>query len=171
VECGPAVTVTASADSWIVQDDQSKNQGSDSNLKVQSKSGANYRVVVHFNQPDLPQGCVVDTATLRLYSGSSNPDRTLEAWQLAGQWSENSVTWGNQPGTTGVAATTISGDGWRDWSVAALVQAMYDAGANYGFLIRDASEDDAGGLEQQFFSREAGSNAPEIILTFKPAGE
>lgn len=49
----------------------------------------------------------------------------------------------NQPATIGAAATTTSGAGWREWSVAAAVQAMYPSGTN-GFLIRDATEGGAG---------------------------
>jgi hypothetical protein len=43
---------------------------------------------------------------------------------------------------------------------------MYDAGANYGFLIRDATENmDA---EQQFHSREKGESMPQLVIIFAP---
>jgi hypothetical protein len=115
----------------------------------------------------MPAGCVVQSATLRLYAPSAAGGRTLQALQLAGAWSENGVTWSNQPVTTGAAATTSSGSGYREWSVAALVQAMYDAGANNGFLIRDATEG-SGDAEQQFHSREKGESMPELVITFGP---
>jgi parallel beta-helix repeat protein len=170
VNCGSAQTMAAVADSWIEQSSPSSNKGTDAILKVMSKSGnANLRALVRFNLPAIPAGCVLDAATLRLYAGSaSSSQRTLQALRVNGTaWTENGVTWGNQPATTGAAATTTSGTGYRQWGVATLVQAMYSSGSNNGFLIRDATEgQDA---EQQFNAREKGENPPQLVLTFKPA--
>jgi hypothetical protein len=165
---GTTVTVQANADAWINQGSPSENKGDDSILKVMSKSGDNnLRAFVLFSLPEAPDGCVVQSATLRLYAASSNDGRTLEAWQLAESWTENGVSWETQPGTTGTAAMTTSGSGWREWAVAALVQNMYDLDANYGFMIRDAGEDED--AEQQFHSREKGESMPELVITFAPA--
>ena len=49
------------------------------------------------------------------------------------------------------------------WDVLAQVQAMY-AGTNYGFLVKDQTENGAGVL-QQFDSREAATNKPQLVLT------
>jgi hypothetical protein len=166
VDCGPAVTLTASSDAWIEQGSTS-NKGSDSILKVMSKSKNNMRALVQFDLPAAPEGCVIESATLRLYASSAKTGRTLQALQINASWTEMGVTWSNQPTTTGTAATTSSGSGWREWNVSALVQAMYNSGLNYGFLIRDATENkDA---EQQFHSREKGSEIPQLVITFAPA--
>ena len=75
------------------------------------------------------------------------------------------MTWSNQPATAGAAATVASGTGYREWSAAAQVQAMY-TGGNNGFLIRDAAEGGSG-LEQGFHSREKGTdNPPRLVITF-----
>ena len=50
------------------------------------------------------------------------------------------LTWGNQPATAGAAATTPSGTGWRTWNVTSQLQAGYDANQRFGFMIRDATE-------------------------------
>jgi hypothetical protein len=76
------------------------------------------------------------------------------------------VTWGNQPASTGTAAETGSGSGYRQWNVVSQVQAMY-AGSNNGFLIRDKTEG-GGGNEQEFNAREKGENRPMLIITFGP---
>ena len=47
-----------------------------------------------------------------------------------------------------------------------MVQAMYSAGTNHGFLIRDATENQD--AEQQFFSREKGESPPQLVIRFKP---
>jgi hypothetical protein len=167
--CGTAQTMPAVADSWIEQSSPSSNKGSDGIMKVMSKSGnANLRALVRFNLPTVPAGCVLDTATLRLYAASaSGSQRTLQALRLNASWTEGGVNWSNQPATTGTAATTTSGSGYRQWTVTSAVGAMYSSGSNNGFLIRDATEgQDA---EQQLHAREKGDNPPQLVVTFKVA--
>jgi CSLREA domain-containing protein len=165
-DCSAAVTVSADIDAWLDQGSSSSNKGTDSILKVMSKSGGNLRAIVRFALPSVPQGCVLDTATLRLYAASSSSGRTLQALRVTGSWTEGGVTWANQPATSGTAATTASGSGWREWAVAAQVQAMYGSG-NHGFLIRDAVEGNDN--EQQFHAREKGENVPQLVVRFRPA--
>jgi hypothetical protein len=166
-----AVTYQADADAWIDQNSASTNKGGDAILKVRSQGPSdNFRALIRFAQPaSLPAGCVVQSATLRLYSASATTGRAIEALRISGAWAESSVTWNNQPATTGAAATTGSGSGYREWNVTAQVQAMYATTANHGFLIRDAAEGGTGS-EQQFHGREKGENPPMLVITFAPAG-
>ena len=160
-------TVAADADAWIEEHAPMDNQGADSTLKVTSKAPAdNTRAVVGFPLPLAPAGCVVQSATLRLYSDSvPSAPRTLQALRLASAWGENNVTWGNQPGTSGSAAEAPAGFGYVQWNVTAQVQALYALG-NYGFLIRDAHENDLAGDEQGFFSKEKLENPPQLVVCF-----
>ena len=158
--------LTATADSWIDQSSSSQNKGTDASLKVRSKNGSqNVRSLVRFDLPAIPAGCVVQGATLRLFSDAAVNGRTLQALRVNASWTENGVTWANQPSTTGSAATTSSGTGWRQWNVLSQLQAMY-SGTNNGFLIRDATEGAGAGPEQSFHSREKGSEAPQLVITF-----
>jgi hypothetical protein len=166
--CAPSATASAAADAWIDENSASTNKGTDSILKVQSKGNNNFRALVRFDLPSVPQGCVIQSATLRLYAASTKTGRTLHALRLAAPWSENVVTWANQPATTGSAAATESGSGYREWNVTSHVQAMVAEGANHGFLIRDAVE--GADAEQQFHGREKGENVPQLVLSFSPAG-
>jgi hypothetical protein len=50
------------------------------------------------------------------------------------------------------------------WDVTTQVQGMY-SGSNNGFSVRDQTEDGPG-VEQQFESREAGVDLPELVVTF-----
>ncbi|MCX6463889.1 MAG: DNRLRE domain-containing protein [Pseudonocardiales bacterium] len=160
------VTANAVADSWVLQDSAAQNYGTDSVLKVDSKSGANARALVRFGLPALPAGCTVTGATLRLNAASSVSGRTLQALPVTGSWAENTVTWATQPATGSPAATTTSGSGYRQWTVTEQVLAMY-SGVNNGFLVRDAAEN-AGGRLQGFRSREDSSNRPQLVITFGP---
>jgi hypothetical protein len=159
------VTLGSVADSWILQDSGGQNYGTDSGLKVDSKSGANARALFRFNLPAVPAGCQVTSAKLRLYATSYKTGRTLQALMVAAPWTEGGLTWNNQPATTGTAATVASGSGYREWDVVGQVRNMYST-ANNGFLIRDATEN-GGGIDQVFHSREKGSdNPPRLVLTF-----
>jgi hypothetical protein len=135
---------------------------------VESKSGSNNaRALVRFNLPAIPAGCSVTNVKLRLYASSYVGGRTLQAFRLNGNWNETGVTWGNQPSSTGSAATAPSrtSAGYVEWTVTSQVQSMY-SGSNHGFLIRDASEN-GGGLKQEFHSREkAPDNPPQLVITF-----
>jgi hypothetical protein len=160
------VTVNPVADSWVLQSDGAKNNGSDSVLKVDSKSGGNARALVRFDLPSVPAGCDVVSAKLRLYAASYKDGRTLQAIPLGATWTESGVTWNNQPLASGTAASTTSGFGYREWTVTSQVQAMYAPGSNHGFLIRDAAEN-GGGLDQAFNSREKGAdNPPQLVISF-----
>jgi CSLREA domain-containing protein len=165
-----SVTYQANADAWLEQNSPSSNKGSDSTLKVKAQgSSDNFRAVVRFNIPTtLPSGCVVQSATLRLNSPSAVSGRTLQAFRLAASWTENGVSWGNQPATVGSAATTPSGTGNRNWDVTTQVRDNFTAGTQHGFLIRDASEG-GGGAEQSFRSREESNNRPVLIVTYTQA--
>ena len=165
--CGSPVTALAAADAWIDENSPTNNKGADSILKVQSKGPRdNFRALVRFTLPAVPQGCVVESATLRVYAASAKTPRTLQALRLTSAWTENLVTWGNQPQTTGAAATTAAGTGYREWGVTSQVQAMYTDG-NHGFLIRDSVESQD--AEQQFHSREKGENPPQLLIRFMAA--
>jgi CSLREA domain-containing protein len=167
--CTSPVTLAAAADAWIDENSPSTNKGTDSILKVQSKGPRdNFRALVRFPLPAVPEDCVVDTATLRLYAASMKPGRSLQALRLEASWVENGVSWSNQPGTTGAAALTDSGFGYREWNVTAQVRAMLAEGASHGFLIRDAVEN--GDAEQQFHSREKGESTPQLVVRFAAGG-
>ena len=61
------------------------NFGTDSNLKVDGKSGnTNARALVRFTLPAIPAGCQVTGATLRLYAASYKENRTLQAQRAGG---------------------------------------------------------------------------------------
>lgn len=160
--CTPgSVTVGAAADSWVLQDSPNQNYGTDSVLKVDSKSGANARALVRFNLPTIPAACQVTDAKLRLYASSYKSGRTLQAHGLAASWTESAVRWSNQPPLAGTPVTAPSATSARyvEWDVDQLL-------STHGFLIKDAVEN-GGGLDQGFHSREKGTdNPPRLVVSY-----
>lgn len=160
-------TVTASADAWVNQSSTGQNNGSDTVLSVRSASSGNRRTFVTFTLPTLPAACTMTSATLRLFDASPTVLRTIRAQRVAASWTENGITWSNQPGGTGAVATSSTPllAGWQSWTVTAQVQAMY-VGVNDGFVVSDQSENALVPASQQYSSREAGSNVPELIVSW-----
>ncbi len=171
------ITLTADADVFVDQGSAFENFVLVPELVVRSNDlGMNARTLIGFPISNDAPDCALESATLRLYAGSSTTGRTLEAIPLAGAWTENGATWNNQPGTTGTAATTTSGDGYREWDVTAHVTDML-AGTltDHGWLIRDAVESDPEGADQSFHSRETpqdppDASLPELVLRFAADG-
>ncbi len=160
-------TLPATADSRVEQANAGTNYGTSSFLRVASSGSANKRALVQFSLPSVPAGCSVTSAKLRLYNDAPAAGRTIEAVQNDASWTENGVTWTNQPATTGSAATATApgGNGYMEWTVSSQVLAMY-SGSNHGFKLRDATEG-AGSIQQQeLFSRDEGSNPPQLVVTF-----
>ena len=158
--------IAADRDSWVAQGSPSNNFGADSTLKVKTQPANNSRALIRFPLPALPSGCTgIASATLQLDAASGKEGRTLEARQVASAWAESTVTWANQPGTTGPAAAVPSAEGPLAWDVTEQLLGMYTS-ANHGFLIRDAQEDGVGD-EQTINSRDKlGDNPPLLVIAF-----
>jgi hypothetical protein len=170
---GPgSTTLIAAQDSYVDQNAPTSTNGSSIDLFVLSKTTLlglggddNRRTYVSFTLPSLPEACVVTSASLRLFARTGATGRTIQAFRASGAWSESALTWNNQPGGTGGAATVASGTGWLTWSVTAHVQAMY-AGSNRGFMVRDLTENDGViGHSQNYRSSEDTLGRPELIVT------
>lgn len=171
--CSSASTqnLTADRDTHVDQGSPSTTFGSANPIRIQSRfNSRNQRLLVGFTLPSKPTGCSITSATLTLTATSASTGRTLDAYQVSpsASWTESGANWNNQPASAGVAASTTSGTGARQWTVTAQVQAMYgSAGPNNGFLVEDHAEDGSGsGFSQAFSSREASSNKPQLSITF-----
>ena len=164
--CGTPGTQTliADADSYVEEQRPTNNHGSATSLRVQSRAGGrNQRTLVHFALVPSPL-CTVTSATLRLFTGSGDAGRTLQAYQAATPWTEDTVTWVTQPLTLGNPSTTASAVGWIQFNVTAQTQSLF-GGPNTGFLVKDAAESQNPARNQQFNSREASNYLPELVIT------
>ena len=162
-------TVGADRDSWVLQSASGSNFGTDSILKVDSKSGSsNARALVRFNLPTVPAGCQVTQVKLRLYAVLLQVGP-----HAAGLPAERHL--GRERGDLGQPADDDRQRGHRAVAVERRLRRVdghlagaepCTPGSNHGFLIRDASEN-GGGNEQGFHSREkAPDNPPQLVVTF-----
>jgi predicted ribosomally synthesized peptide with SipW-like signal peptide len=160
-------TLLATADSWVDEAAPSASNGAAANLRVRSQTGGqNQRAFAQFDLPALQTGCVVTSANYYMYNSAPVAGRTLEVHRAAASWTENGITWADQPATTGTpaTATTTGTVGWLGWDVTDLVSSQYASGNN-GFRVSDQAEDAATAQAQQFGARESGFTPPAMVLT------
>jgi hypothetical protein len=160
--------LTAAVDATVLSSNGNTNYGTTTTMSVTSSFGTLQRSFLKFTLPSVPSGCSLTAATLTLTTNSStnSGSRTFQVYRSATSWTENGVTWNNQPGTTGSAATAnpnANVGGTTNWNVLSLVQADY-AGTNNGYLIKDSTE--SGSFTHTFNTREAGSGQPTLTLTW-----
>ena len=160
----PATTLTASGDTWVNESAQTTSYGAATSMNVVARTGRNGRTLVTFTLPAAPAGCVLASATLRIFNSATAAGRQISAYRAGGAWSE-ATTWTNQPTAAGTAVNATAAAGWMQWTVTAHVQTLY-AGTNNGFLLRDSVEGGGTLYTNQFSTREATSNQPQLVLTW-----
>ena len=119
---------------------------------LQVHSGNAYAPCRTLIQFDLSPVSSVDSATLRMclrdtegwFHGAPPVPPNIVAHRVTDPWEELSVTWHTRPDYDSVveASTRVSGVGWYEWDITALVQA-WKSGAhpNYGLLLKWEKED------------------------------
>ena len=166
--CQPTtVTAPIQADAWVDELTPELNGGTDATLAVESSAvGGTARAYVRFALPSqVPNGCVVRSARLRLYTDSPGEGYRFEAQAVGSSWTESGVTWNAQPQAAGAVSVAWTRGGYMNWNVTAQVAAGLDAVRN-GFVVRAAGEgtDTAGATG--FNAREKAENPPELVIHF-----
>jgi hypothetical protein len=188
---GYPTSATVMADSWADQNAVSSNKGTGITLQVKSRSNENNRAFVRFHLancvPTVPSSSTVKKATLRLnLAGAPTASRTYNINRVTGPcpeaattcWSENSLTWNNQPAVAATATSTLAlttsstVNQYHAFDVTTDVAAMV-AGtvSNYGWRIADSAENAASAVIVTFKSKNATSNAagaPQLVIAYSP---
>lgn len=144
------------------------------------------RSLIDFDLSNIPSGAVIDSAKLSLYSykstgnGShstrSGSNRALLS-RVTGAWSEDSVTWNNQPSTTDVNQVALDSSlnviqDYLNINVTKLIQDMVaDPNGNHGFLLKLVTEEY---YRSMIFASSDNSDStlhPKLSITFTKAKE
>ena len=90
-------------------------------FSVWSWAGKNKRALIHFDLSSIPSGATIVSAKLKLYTKAhSGHNRTHNIHRTKASWTENTVTWNNQPDivSTPTDSTSIgTAVGWKEWDV------------------------------------------------------
>jgi hypothetical protein len=185
-------TTTSIHDAEIAQDSASTNFGLATSISVRSfNSSRNRRAYVQFDiaacSPSIPSTASISKATLRMFNTAlPSVCRTYDVFRVtAASWTEAGVTWGNQPfgtsvnnptSSTATAATTAGTAScaygttfsFLEWTVTSDVQAWVSGTANYGWMIRDDSENSGTQRLITFAAKNAGQldRAPQLVITY-----
>ncbi|HEY7025607.1 MAG TPA: DNRLRE domain-containing protein [Candidatus Limnocylindrales bacterium] len=185
-------TTTSVIDATVEQATPTSNFGSATTLEVDSARNDNARTYLKFDlsgcHPTIPSSAAVKTATLNIYASAlPNACRTFDVFRVTAAWAEATVTWNNQPSDPTVnkppasSRTTSFKIGAKnncDNSSTGYVSdidvlddvADYVSGAatNYGWMIRDNSENAGTARTATFSAKNLGtlSQAPQLIVTY-----
>ena len=153
-------TITSVADAFVLKSSPNTNRGASSTIRLRNAIKVSY---VRFVVPAAPAGEVVTAATLELVATTgSQCSAGVEVLRAATDtWGETTVTWSNQPGTTGPALDvgTWTSGGTRRFDVGAAVK----TGAPVSFVLRHAAGCKVS-ADAAFRSRESGAEGPRLLV-------
>ena len=171
-------TLTASADSYVSQQQPGRNFRNNTTAEVRSWGsgrGKNSRTFAQFEVSTVPVGSEVLKAELTLCATSvPSSSRTYDVHRVTGSWTEGDITWTNQPGTIALPADSVSTPAspqCMTWSVAADVQAWVTGFTNDGLRVADSSEESSRRQTSVFRTREDGAvsaGQPSLYVVYRP---
>ena len=176
-------TVTSSADSYVDQAtlQQNTNFGNATTLQVESSRtggliSTNKRSFATFNLApcSIPAAAAVQSATLSVFlSVAPNQNRTWNINRVTAAWTENVITWSNQPASTSSTSvvTGTTSNVTLQATVTSDVQSFVSGSlTNNGWRFSDSVEDSATPRNGQFNSREFGAAAqrPSLVVNYYP---
>ncbi len=169
--------ISASKDTYLDQKSTNANDnyGGAHSLYIRSQSGdKNKRTLIGFDISSLPAGATIQSATLKLYvNGTPNTTRNYGIYRKTANWTEGGATWNNAASTYAISSTDIisisasNNHSFVSWNVTADVDNFYSGATNnYGWLIRDQSENNSSEKEVELASRDDShtSQHPIILL-------
>lgn len=193
--CGwtpPSTTVTLNpaADTDIDGDVLMQTMNFGAEPEIYLSKNHEVRQLLKFDVAGIPAGKTVESATLRMYFNSLVPpytkltqNLTVEVYAASKPWKELEATWRRR--LAGTNWTTVGGDyvataittkllakdmapgQWVEYTVTSQVQSWVDGvSTNNGLLLRMPATTTAPD-ELIFSSREATSNPPELVVTYK----
>lgn len=168
--CAPVtVTLSATADSYVVEAAPAENHGAEESLKVGTAwNGATYAFLA-FDLSKIPTQATIDAATLTLtvvsWGGTAFP---AQIRLVGAPWAEPQISWSNQPAVKpGLSALPSLGFGQNPIDAKLLVAAwLASPTLPYGFRI--ARADSASG-SVSLASREhaTASSRPQLSITYR----
>lgn len=180
-QCQEAVTSTlvAESDAYAAEISPDENFGSTESLRVASGPDTDERALIRFDLSSVPPGADVVVATLSLYvTQSSSQERIYECYRISSSWEENTVSWNSMPKTVSrfVGEANIeTSSGWVTWDVTEHVRLFLTgieehAWENYGWMIKDKSEDSYVPANASFISTESldENKRPYLYCSFNP---
>lgn len=187
----PAST-SAVADAQVRESAPATNFGANASLSIRSGTGSNRRTYISFDltacMPGIPSSATVRLASLRLFvTALPVVCRTYDVFSATSVWSEGTITWNNQPFGTSLnnpptASRSTSFDigsaggcqnaannAYLSATLTSAVQSFVTGGtSNFGWMLRDDTENAGAVATSTFSSKDAGiiAQAPQLVVTY-----
>ncbi len=148
-------TFTPVADAYVVSTSASTNFGTATTLRVDSSPVSNS--YLRFVVSGL-NGAVIQSAKLRIYAKSANTTGFTVKPVSNNTWAENTLTYSNAPtaGTSFNSSTAIPAGTWVTVDVTSYIKGA----GTYSLQLSSTSA-----TKTSLAAREAGANAPQLVLT------
>lgn len=168
---------SSSEDAFVQEALPIVNDGTSTTMRAKSRLLANERALLKFAIAScgIPTTARVTSATMTLHlTEVPAVARLYNVMRINGSWSEGAVTWGDQPGTGLIATGTFTSPA----SVGAVsidvksdvADIVSGANNNHGWMVMDAVESDALGVQITMGAREhadAGTR-PTLVIGYYP---
>lgn len=146
-----SLRLSPSDDAHVTQRHPHANYGDRTSLHLRSaaKGLRNERIFLKFDLSTLPEGATILEAKLYLYCWWGEADLDAQSRSVENDtWSEDTITWNNQPAYGSVldtvALTREARGTWRSWDVTSFVQDEFAGDKVASFCLRAAIEDKRG---------------------------
>jgi len=160
------VSLDAISDSWIYENDPSRNYGTEIVLDIGKDSGGKVSsMLFKWDLSSLPECIEVTSATIQLGQSSENSGNAISILKrITEPWTETEVSWANQPDVIGEYGTYIftSVTGLKNIPATELVQDWLKYG-NDGVMFVASTESTA---YQECNSRENTQGTPKLLITY-----
>ena len=165
------VTLTAVADTYADQGAATTNFGTATTLNVRSANTSNRRAFVRFDLSAIPTTARVQSATLQMtMTTAPTASRSYEADKVGATWTETALTWNVQPAAGAATATVATGTTSNvvlSWNVKTDAAAFVTTPAtNFGWRVKDVTENSATARLGIFNAREAASGRPTLVVVY-----
>ncbi len=141
--------LTATGDARVVCQNPNTNYGSETALALQQYTkGHRQRIFVQFDITSIPQNVTVNDVDFKIYyffymAGNPSGQNTI-AKKVTGAWTESTITWNNEPGSTTSGQVSLNmpaSYGWMNYDADTIVQSWVNGSSpNYGFLVKFNTE-------------------------------
>ncbi len=146
------------------------NYGDEVYIEAKNNNSYNYdrRIYIEFNIAPI-ETATITQAILYLYIDDPQTAWIIGCYATTSYWSENSITWANQPGLGALLSTTQnpSSSGWQSWNVTSYAQ-----GPTYGILDFAIWPTAIGNYNFNYYSSDysVASLRPKLQITYDECG-
>lgn len=167
------VTINPTADTYVDFVDQNSNYGNQTYLsiaKFDSPLIEERRIWLKFNLTSIPDGAIVDNATLRLYCYRADTAYNVYARSSSDvSWTELTLTWSNMPSYNATSMDmeqVATPNRWYNWSVTYAVQRAIDVTHGGSDIVTIVLQETTVRSYSwvSFYSKEGYSNYPELTV-------